>query len=85
MCNSYSFDHLDCSLYKLVFDWAHHHLVYSVCYYDSSSAIEVNVILYSVEMGQMAAEAALQDAGIPYDKVQAVAASYCYGDPTCGT
>ena len=42
-------------------------------------------MLYSVEMGQMAAEAALRDAGIPYDKVQAVAASYCYGDPTCGT
>lgn len=37
-----------------------------------------------VEMGQMAAEAALRDAGVRYDQVQAVAASYCYGDPTCG-
>ena len=36
------------------------------------------------EMGQMAAEGALKDAGIQYDEVQAVVASYCYGDPTCG-
>ena len=35
-------------------------------------------------MGQLAAEAALRDAGIEYDHVQAVVASYCYGDPTCG-
>lgn len=35
-------------------------------------------------MGQLAAEAALRDAGIQYDRVQAVVASYCYGDPTCG-
>ena len=35
-------------------------------------------------MGQMAAEAALKDAGVRYDEVQAVVASYCYGDPTCG-
>ena len=35
-------------------------------------------------MGQLAVEAALRDAGICYDQVQAVAASYCYGDPTCG-
>ena len=42
------------------------------------------MLLSFIEMGQMAAEAALQDAGIQYDKVQAVAASYCYGDPTCG-
>ena len=35
-------------------------------------------------MGQLAAEAALRDTGIQYDQVQAVVASYCYGDPTCG-
>lgn len=37
-----------------------------------------------IEMGQLAAEAALRDVGIQYDHVQAVVASYCYGDPTCG-
>ncbi len=35
-------------------------------------------------MGELAATDALKDAGIPYDKVEAVVASYCYGDPTCG-
>ena len=35
-------------------------------------------------MGERAASAALNDAGISYDKVEAVVASYCYGDPTCG-
>ena len=35
-------------------------------------------------MGERAASAALNDAGICYDKVEAVVASYCYGDPTCG-
>lgn len=39
---------------------------------------------FIAEMGQLAAEAALRDAGIEYDHVQAVVASYCYGDPTCG-
>ena len=39
---------------------------------------------FIIEMGQLAAEAALRDAGIQYDNVQAVVASYCYGDPTCG-
>ena len=41
-------------------------------------------IKFIIEMGQLAAEAALRDAGIQYDNVQAVVASYCYGDPTCG-
>lgn len=36
------------------------------------------------EMGQMAAESALRDAGLDYRQIQAVAASYCYGDPTSG-
>lgn len=35
-------------------------------------------------MGQQAAAAALRDARIDYSQVQAVVASYCYGDPTCG-
>ena len=35
-------------------------------------------------MGQLAAESALKDAGLNYDAVEAVAASYCYGDPTSG-
>ena len=35
-------------------------------------------------MGQEAAAAALQDASVRYPQVQAVAASYCYGDPACG-
>jgi len=35
-------------------------------------------------MGQEAAAAALKDARIGYSQVQAVVASYCYGDPTCG-
>ena len=38
----------------------------------------------SAEMGQKAAELALADAGLDYKQVEAVAASYCYGDPTCG-
>ena len=42
------------------------------------------IITFVAEMGQQAAEAALRDAGIQYDNVQAVVASYCYGDPTCG-
>ena len=29
-------------------------------------------------------EAALTDAGLKYDKVKAVVASYCYGEPTSG-
>ena len=36
-------------------------------------------------MGKLAASDALKDAGISYDTVEAVVASYCYGDPTCGT
>ncbi len=36
------------------------------------------------EMGQEAAELALADAGLGYRQVEAVAASYCYGDPTSG-
>lgn len=46
-----------------------------------------SVILQSIffaEMGQLAAESALRDVGMDYCQVQAVAASYCYGDPTCG-
>ena len=39
---------------------------------------------FSAEMGQLAAESALKDAGVDYGQVQAVAASYCYGDPTSG-
>jgi len=35
-------------------------------------------------MGQQAVAAALRDACIDYSQVQAVVASYCYGDPTCG-
>ena len=35
-------------------------------------------------MGKLAASDALKDAGISYDTVEAVVASYCYGDPTCG-
>lgn len=36
------------------------------------------------DMGREAGAAALKDAGISYDKVKAVVASYCYGEPTCG-
>ncbi|KAK3091030.1 hypothetical protein FSP39_016630 [Pinctada imbricata] len=35
-------------------------------------------------MGREAGQDALTDAGISYDKIQAVVASYCYGEPTCG-
>lgn len=47
-------------------------------------ACGITCCLMIIEMGQLAAEAALKDAGIQYDNVQAVVASYCYGDPTCG-
>lgn len=36
------------------------------------------------DMGREAGKAALEDAKIPYSKIQAVVASYCYGEPTCG-
>lgn len=36
------------------------------------------------EIGLEAATSALRDAGISYSSVQAVGASYCYGDSTCG-
>lgn len=35
-------------------------------------------------MAREAGTAALNDAGIPYRLVEAVAASYCYGEPTSG-
>ena len=41
-------------------------------------------LFFVLEMGQKAAESALGDAGLGYDQVQAVAVSYCYGDPTSG-
>ncbi len=44
----------------------------------------LSVCVCALEMGQKAAELALKDAGVEYSKVQAVAASYCYGDPTSG-
>ena len=36
------------------------------------------------EMGREAAANALKDAKIEYSEVEAVVASYNYGDPTCG-
>ncbi|XP_071117521.1 sterol carrier protein 2-like [Haliotis cracherodii] len=36
------------------------------------------------DMAREAGTAALRDAGIPYSKVKAVVASYCYGEPTSG-
>lgn len=36
------------------------------------------------DMGREAGKAALKDSGLGYEKVQAVVASYCYGEPTCG-
>ena len=38
----------------------------------------------TIDIGQEAAEAALSDVGLSYSCVEAVVASYCYGDPTCG-
>lgn len=35
-------------------------------------------------MFQYTGAAALQDAGVTYDKIKSVVASYCYGEPTCG-
>lgn len=35
-------------------------------------------------MAREAGTAALNDAGIPYSLVEAVAASYCYGEPASG-
>ncbi len=46
--------------------------------------VRLIVLDLHTEMGELAATDALKDAGIPYDKVEAVVASYCYGDPTCG-
>ena len=36
------------------------------------------------EMGREAAANALKDAHVDYSEVEAVVASYNYGDPTCG-
>ncbi|XP_074640831.1 sterol carrier protein 2-like [Tubulanus polymorphus] len=36
------------------------------------------------QIGKEACEAALRDSKIPYSSIQAVVASYCYGEPTCG-
>jgi len=36
-------------------------------------------------MAREAGTAALKDAGICYEDVEAVVASYCYGEPTSGT
>lgn len=36
------------------------------------------------DMGKEAGAAALRDAGVTYDKIKSVVASYCYGEPTCG-
>ncbi|XP_013396643.1 non-specific lipid-transfer protein isoform X2 [Lingula anatina] len=36
------------------------------------------------DMGREAGSTALADAGISYNSVQTVVASYCYGEPTCG-
>lgn len=35
-------------------------------------------------MAREAGTAALNDAGVPYSFIDAVAASYCYGEPTSG-
>ena len=40
--------------------------------------------MFYSEMGQKAAEMALKDAGVDYQRVEGVAVSYCYGDPTSG-
>ena len=37
------------------------------------------------DMAREAGTAALKDAGICYEDVEAVVASYCYGEPTSGT
>ena len=44
----------------------------------------VLVCVVIIDIGREAAQAALSDAGLPYSCVEAVVASYCYGDPTCG-
>lgn len=36
------------------------------------------------DMGRIAGKEALEDAGLSYDSIEAVVASYCYGEPTCG-
>ena len=39
---------------------------------------------FSPDMARQSGTAALKDAGISYDQVEAVVASYCYGEPTSG-
>ena len=42
--------------------------------------------IYSlIDMARQAGNDALRDAGISYNDVDAVVASYCYGDPAAGT
>ena len=51
-----------------------------------SKVTEFDVIFWTciVDMGKEAITMALEDAGLVYHDVQAVVASYCYGEPTCG-
>jgi len=37
-----------------------------------------------VQMGREAVQAALADAALPFDAIEAAAVGYCYGDSTCG-
>lgn len=54
---------------------------FAICHFsDTTNCTYIHVS----EMGQFAAEMALKDAGLDYGVVEAVAASYCYGDPTSG-
>ena len=41
-------------------------------------------VCFAIDMGREAAQTALSDAGLSYTCIEAVVASYCYGDPTCG-
>lgn len=44
----------------------------------------MDVCIVFTDMAREAGTAALKDAGILYQDVEAVVASYCYGEPTSG-
>ena len=44
----------------------------------------IKILILFSDMAREAGTAALKDAGIQYQDVEAVVASYCYGEPTSG-
>ena len=62
----------------------HQNQCLDISLYDGHVTCLFVCVCVTIDMGREAAQAALSDARLPYTCVEAVVASYCYGDPTCG-